>query len=306
MKILTQIKSTYTSSSKKKSSRIPSYTGVVSYPHPRIEVYGRIVPKTTYSRHFDVASRNRKKAGDFFDILKISPDSIGLMIADSCLFAQEGKRHAKKTCFTLKNNISKARSGEIPGGIAGAFYTTSIMMRDMYKKRRETPQTRFFYPTASLLYTQIDIKNNQATATIYTAGHNFPIIYSPERRLDNLPEHMYPNKYHGLVIGTINGADQHENTLIDSFFDKKFPSNIVPLEPGSLIIQFTDGITEASKAKVELGRKGLVKIIDEVYHSGTTHPKELVLEVLNRVAHYEKDSTRNDDKSLLIAHVKEV
>ncbi|WP_045222696.1 SpoIIE family protein phosphatase [Desulfonatronum thioautotrophicum] len=109
------------------------------------------------------------------------------------------------------------------------------------------------------------------------AGHNKPILVSenkPPQWLDLPP---------GLVLGGME--------------DVPFQTREIRLNPGDLLLAYTDGVTEAMNPELTLYTEG--RLLEEVRVRSGTSPKVLVEELLESVRAFSCNAPQSDDITLL-------
>ncbi|MHB8078911.1 MAG: SpoIIE family protein phosphatase [Candidatus Krumholzibacteriia bacterium] len=144
--------------------------------------------------------------GDYFDFLALPDGRLGLAIAD---VSGKGIPAA-----LLMANLQALLQGQV---IHLAEVSDVVAhMNDLLT--RSTDVGRF----ATFFYGALDSATGAFTAT--NAGHNPPLLLRADGRLEEL-------KAGGLLIGMLEGQTYRQQT--------------VTLEPGDLLVMFTDGITEA-------------------------------------------------------------
>jgi sigma-B regulation protein RsbU (phosphoserine phosphatase) len=81
----------------------------------------------------------------------------------------------------------------------------------------------------------------------------------------------------------------------------KYQTHRYTLQPGDVLIMYTDGIVEAKNAhKDEFGWERLEDVV-RAHHE--EHAQELVDAIASRVAEFRKDAPQNDDQTLLAMKV---
>ncbi|MDY7814036.1 PP2C family protein-serine/threonine phosphatase, partial [Burkholderia pseudomallei] len=87
-----------------------------------------------------------------------------------------------------------------------------------------------------------------------------------------------------------------EGILIGAIDDYEYPEQTVDLEEGSLVLLYTDGITEARTPQGEFF--GLARIMQALVAHGDGHPTKLVNGLYNKVRKFTRENI-TDDFSLL-------
>ncbi len=116
------------------------------------------------------------------------------------------------------------------------------------------------------------------------AGHLPPLWYHAAQNVWGwLEEGNEAKKVSGLPVGLIPGTE--------------YSQTVVALDPGDILVLYTDGITEAgSRAGHELGRDAF---LDWAREAPTGSPSELGQNLLQRLEQFRADS-KDDDETLLI------
>lgn len=200
--------------------------------------------------------------GDYYDFMSLPPERLGVCVADI--------------------------SGK---GFSAALMMANLqaMLRILSKEHREpatliTAVNKSFYENsiaemyATLFYGIYD--TSRGGFSFCNAGHNPPLLFQRKnlRRLD--------------CGGTIVGM----------FADSRYHQETVSLDPGDLIVIYSDGLTElGNELGEEFGEKRLINLLEGHLHLPSSEIKELVLEEANRFSH---NGAWQDDVTLVIMKVK--
>jgi sigma-B regulation protein RsbU (phosphoserine phosphatase) len=167
----------------------------------------------------------RVVGGDYYDILPLEPQSLGICIAD---VAGKGMPAA-----LLMSNLQAAFRG-----LASTAPEPHVLCERLNSLVCQNISTGRFI---TLFYAQLD--GNTRTLKYVNAGHNAPIVVRQDGSHARLDEG-------GGVLGI--------------FADQKFSSGMHNLRHGDRIVLFTDGISEAANADLEeFGDKRLVELVLE-------------------------------------------
>jgi sigma-B regulation protein RsbU (phosphoserine phosphatase) len=117
--------------------------------------------------------------------------------------------------------------------------------------------------------------------TYVNAGHNPPMVFSEK---NGLFHDLEPT---GIAFGLSNESVYLEQTL--------------PLNPGDLIILYTDGVTEAMNAKDELfGEERLRNIISQ---NCSLSSDAITKKILEEIVWFSSGEPQSDDITLLVVKV---
>jgi sigma-B regulation protein RsbU (phosphoserine phosphatase) len=88
----------------------------------------------------------------------------------------------------------------------------------------------------------------------------------------------------GIAMGAVN--------------DAKYTQESVQMAPGDLLVLYTDGVTEAENAQLEMFElERLKKVIDA---SHTLPSKDIIQEILTAVRTFSGDQPQSDDITLMV------
>lgn len=168
---------------------------------------------------WDISARfepARQVAGDFYDVFELPGQRIGLIVADVC-----GKGVGAALFMALFRSLMRAyadRAGVSPSSPAMAILIEAISGTNGYIRTVHHSAHMF----ASVFFGVLETGTGRLH--YINAGHLPPIIVSPELKLRRL----MPT---GPAVGLISGA----------------PFDVLQtrLEPGEVLVGFTDGVTEA-------------------------------------------------------------
>ena len=202
----------------------------------------------------------REVAGDYYDFIPVGPDSLGLVIADVT------DKGAPAALFMVFSN-----------SIVRASVHPSISPADSIANANrlicsKSPNAMF----VSLVYVLIDTKTGQATYV--NAGHNPPLYYhAGEDRLERLSRT-------GMVLG------------IEP--ETGFTQRSLDLQPGDLILLYTDGLTDAINAQEQEFGMDLLEVI--VWENRHLSAEEIINRLEEALIKHSGDITPFDDVTLLL------
>ena len=179
------------------------------------------------AREYQGASDETELGGDFYDVIVIDADRVGLVIAD---VSGKGLRAAVQTAsvkFALR-----AYALEDP--------EPSRVMRRLNRCCCSEPSNRGF---VSLFYGVVDL--NRWELTFANAGHLPPLL----RRAGGVVETL---ECDGIVLG------------VDDDASVSFQSQTVALRPGDTLVMYTDGLSEARHGDDFLDTEGLRDLLRSI------------------------------------------
>src|SRR5437763_10222054 len=162
-----------------------------------------------------INGRARQVSGDYFDYIKIDDERLGVAIADV-----SGKGVPASLIMAICRSVLRSQA------------TQNSSPSDVLRK-----VNRQLYPDIkedmfiSMAYVILDHARNGVT--LARAGHDAPLLYKRETQM------VSPLKPPGLVLGIDSG----------SVFDRMTNDFNVALEPGDVLVLYTDGVTEAMDAE---------------------------------------------------------
>jgi phosphoserine phosphatase RsbU/P len=207
------------------------------------------------------SSTCRTVGGDYYDFFSYSDGSTGLVVGD---VAGKGMPAALlMSCLQARVRLL----AEEPGPLAAV---TARLNRSMLA---DCPDNRFI----TFFISRFEPGANRLSYC--NAGHNPPLLVFPSGRIEKL-------ETGGPVLGLFPNLEYQEAE--------------VRLEPGSVLLLYSDGVTEAQEAKSgeEFGEDRLIEII-------TRRGQEPAVEILNSITatlrEWMGDTPQQDDVTLMVA-----
>lgn len=207
----------------------------------------------------------RLVGGDFYDYFELpgQPLRLGIVIAD---VADKGVPAALFMAMSRTLIRSTAFSGRGPA--AALMRANELILKDS--------QTDMFL---SAVYGVLDLANGRLVYA--NAGHNRPLLLHAARAGAGAIEEL-PAK--GTILGVFEDITVEERQ--------------VSLAPGDVVVFYTDGITEAMNASLELfGTERLRQALHE--HRGGT-ASDLLEAVLDASRRFTNDQEQSDDTTLFV------
>lgn len=202
--------------------------------------------------------------GDYFDFLEIESGYLGIAIADVC-----GK--GIPAALLMANLQASLHGQAVERGDVASVITR---MNDLLV--RSTDPHMF----ATFVYGVLD--RRQASFTSTNAGHNPPLHFRPDGQNTKLGAN-------GLIIGFL----PHQ----------KYTQQTTKIEPGDVLVLYTDGITEAvrdTKDKTEEKRFGEERLVEVVKRNLQKSARDIQSEILKSISDFSAGSPQNDDITLVV------
>lgn len=221
-----------------------------------------IFPPFPERKDFDIyASMDpaREVGGDFYNFFLIDDDHLAMMIGDV-----SGKG-IPAALFMMVTNIlvsDRARMGGTPAEALN-FVNHHICEHN----------------TADMFVTLwlgiIDLRTGTLTAA--NAGHEYPVLKSPDGRYE-----LFREK-HGIAVGAMDGVSYKDYT--------------VQLEPGSRLFVYTDGVPEATDSENKMF--GVEKMIETLNVAPDDVPEDVLKNMRRAVDGFVKGAEQFDDLTML-------
>ncbi len=200
----------------------------------------------------------KEVSGDYYDIIKIDDNRFAFCIGD---VTGKGMPAAM-----LMANIQASLRGQILNGCS----CTDTLVNSNNLLCESTEATKFVTLFLGVL-------NTGSTGIYYSnAGHDPPFHFA-ESELKNL-------KTGGILLGAFPGAEYEQGEI--------------NMNPGDLLILFSDGITEAmNKDHREFSEE---KLIDIIKNNKNTQPDLLIEKIVTAVKEHSGTTPQSDDITLMI------
>ena len=204
----------------------------------------------------------RNVGGDFYDVIQLENDRVGLCIADvsdkgvpAALFMMSSRTLLKGASIGCEN----------PGDV----------LREVNELLRETNESEMF---VTLLYGIYDPATGDFTYA--NGGHNEPLLVRPDGSSSLLP------RTGGVILGVVPGVEFNQNTI--------------NLAPGDTLFLYTDGVSEAMN--VNAAEFGMERLHEIFANEPPTDAKEITRTVFRAVHAFAGDTPQSDDITCLTLH----
>ena len=209
----------------------------------------------------------RQVGGDYYDVVDVDDHRIGLIIADV-----SGKGVAGALLMSVCRSVTRAAAPGCPSPAAVLRAVNRVMSPDLEGE---------MFVTA--LYMILDLSARRVT--VARAGHEAPVLYRPVTR--GLTRLESP----GLGIGIGDPA----------LFDEAIEDLCVPLEPGDVLVGFTDGLSEARNDQGE--EFGVDRIMETVVRTSPLAAEAVVEALQERVRRFSGGRPLEDDLTIVVARL---
>ena len=219
------------------------------------------------------------------------PSTPNLQVAAGSLFCLEvaGDYY---DIITLRNEETVLAVGDVSGKGAGAALLmanlqaslrtaidTGIQLNDIVRRinnliHSNTPPEQYITFFVGIF------EPKTRTLTYVNAGHNFPVVIRENGSMVELDKG-------GLILGFLPDAEYEQRSVI--------------LQPGELLLMYTDGVSEAMNAEEE--EYGEVRMLDCIRHNYDQPIEDILSGLENSVRQFIGDEPLQDDFTLILAKV---
>ena len=201
----------------------------------------------------------REVGGDFYDFIPLSGGRWGIVIADV-----SDKGMAAALFMALARTIIRTMAIGKPTPHEAIDRANDVILTDAHSEMFVTVFFAVLDPVS-------------ATVTYVNAGHNPPLLYrAATQQVTTLKEH-------GIALGVIPNISLRDQEI--------------SVEPGDVLLLYTDGVTEAMNAnEEEFGAERLASIVAASGHLSTD---KLVDEILEQVAEFTGGGPNSDDLTIV-------
>ncbi|MDR1755985.1 MAG: SpoIIE family protein phosphatase [Culturomica sp.] len=195
--------------------------------------------------------------------------------------------------FIIDNRLYFA-IGDVSGkGIPAALYMASIIKLFRYVAARENSSARICNTINSHI---CDSTEDDMFVTLFTG------ILDLDTGVVTFSNAGHPNPLLIDGSGEVTSFSEDADIPIGILEDHKYKEYRLTLDPGSKLLLFTDGITDAESRSAEFF--GLQNLIESIRRAAGTGAKELVETVSHSVAEHTRGVEQFDDMTLLVIHYK--
>ena len=222
----------------------------------------KVFPQNSDYHVFGHMEPARNVGGDFYDVIRLQDNRVGLAIADvsdkgvpAALFMMSSRTLLKGAAIGTDN----------PGDALG----------EVNMLLHEENEALMF---VTVLYSIYDPATGKLTYS--NGGHDAPMLVRPDGSSELLP------LTNGVALGIAP--------------DVEFSSNSVQLEPGDAVVLYTDGVTEAMNSKGE--QFGVERMHEVFATSPLQNSEQAARAMFESVREFVGDAQQFDDITCLVLH----
>lgn len=234
------------------------------------QLFPQEVPEVPGLRLYGACKPARVVSGDYYDFLRLSESRVDLVVGD---ISGKGISAALLMASIQSALHSQFYNGLAPGKIPDTVSMSSADVVGRLNRQlfASTPQEKY----ATFFYAAYDGATRRLTYT--NAGHP-PPFYFHRGKVERLTTG-------GTVVGLMGLAT--------------YEQAVVQLEPGDMILAYTDGMTEPENSYgEEFGEARLLEVAQRAAHSA---PADLVAELYGAVGDWTGSPELQDDMTLVVA-----
>jgi len=206
----------------------------------------------------------RQVGGDFYDVFDLGKNKIGVLVGD---VADKG----------IPSAIFMARAHALIIAQADSFTPAGDVLRGANKHITHLEKSAQF---VTALYGVLDTETGEFSYA--RAGHEPPLLLNPHGQVQRLPRKS------GMALGLA------EDIALDEY--------AVFLPMGSLLVMFTDGMTDCRNPKGE--RFGLERIKNSMADLNDKSAQTGCDQLFDKLMKYQNGSRQDDDVALVAIHAK--
>jgi phosphoserine phosphatase RsbU/P len=226
------------------------------------QLYPRTVPQVEGLQITAMLRPAKSVSGDYYDYQRIDDHRVTIAIGDVA-----GKGVSAAILMANVQSAMRAQLGAASGGDICTATTVSRINKHLEANTSAEKYSTFFFAV-------YDQRTAELTAT--NAGHLPPILLrnGEATRLD----------VNGMVVGVLAHAEYDQSKIV--------------LEPGDLLVLYTDGITEPENEYGEMF--GEERMIEAVLRSTGKSNEEILTEIFTAVQHWTYSPDSADDMTMMI------
>lgn len=237
------------------------------------DIQHMLLPKTSpVISNWDIGVLSKSAmeiGGDYYDFIDVGTDKLGIVIADV-----SGKSIPGALVMTMARSIIRTKA-------VGVNSASSVLMSVNELVCQDIDPDMFI----SFVYLIIDTKKN--TVTYARAGHEPIIVYHAKETTCELV------KAEGIAIGIDRGP----------VFNNSIREVNTQMNPGDIIVLYTDGITEAINQKQE--EFGINNLMDAIRISSSETASGIVNNIQERISRFTGNIPQQDDLTLVVLKLKD-
>ena len=234
------------------------------------QLFPREVPEVEGVELYGICKPASGVSGDYYDFLRLEEQRVGLVVGDV-----SGKGISAALLMAAIQSALHAQfyDGRSPAGLPhpAPVSTAEVVARLNRQLHENTPVEKY----ATFFYAVYDAKTRKLTYT--NAGHLAPAVFR-------------------------KGAIERLNvggTVVGLFAPLEYRQAEIELEPGDLLLAFTDGLTEPENTYGE--EFGETRLLEAARRAMAGTPAEIVEEIFQSISEWTGSPELQDDMTLLVA-----
>jgi sigma-B regulation protein RsbU (phosphoserine phosphatase) len=238
------------------------------------QLFPRSAPEVPGLALYGVCKAARTVSGDYYDFLKLGENNVGLVLGDV-----SGKGIS---AALLMAAIQSALRAQFYDGFAPALASSTSALSTAAAVTRLNVQLYESTPREKYVTFFFAVYNAATRSLTYTnAGHLPPVLF---RR----------GKVERLKVG---------GTVVGLFSPLTYEQAEIQIQPGDLLLAFTDGITEPENIYGE--EFGEERVLEVVHRALGASPQILAEEIYRSVSDWTGSPELQDDMTMLVAKASE-
>jgi sigma-B regulation protein RsbU (phosphoserine phosphatase) len=232
------------------------------------QLFPHAIPKVPGLELYGTCIPARGVSGDYYDFLQVGSGHLVIVLADV-----SGKGISAALLMAAIQSAIRAQlyaSVSVDGGEGALLSTAEVVRRLSQQFYETTPEEKY----ATFFYAVYDPATRWLTYT--NAGHPAPMLFRGAQ-------------VERLEVG---------GTAIGLFPDSRFSQGKIRLDPGDLLLAFTDGITEPQNSFEE--EFGEHRVVETVLRAGMDSPDDLTRQICQSANDWTGSPELQDDMTLII------
>ena len=234
------------------------------------QLFPRSAPEVPGLALYGVCKAARLVSGDYYDFLKLGENRVGLVLGDV-----SGKGISAALLMAAIQSALRAQFydgfASISGSHTSSFSTAAVVSRLNLQLYENTPREKY----VTFFFAVYDAATRTLTYT--NAGHLPPVL-------------LRRGQVYRLNVG---------GTVVGLFSPLTYEQVEIPIQPGDLLLAFTDGITEPENIYGE--EFGEDRVLEVVRRALSASPQILVEEIYRSVSDWTGSPELQDDMTLVVA-----
>jgi phosphoserine phosphatase RsbU/P len=211
----------------------------------------------------------RTVSGDYYDFIRISPTRLAFVLADISGKGISAALLMANIQAALRSDVLRYRDGQ-PGNPGADINTAEIVSHLNRHLFRNSSDERY----ATLFFGVYDTETRKLR---YTNGGHLPPLYFCSGRVQLL-------ETGGMVVGLFN--------------DVPFEQGVMEIEPGSMLIAYSDGLMEPENAHGE--EFGTNRLIDVAKQNKDAPPHAIAEALMQAAAQWSSSPEQADDMTVIV------